>query len=75
MHHLIELTVDLTINVESSFANCLERLVLFKGTQLRAQIKPYAVETDYGFVEVADLSFGDEVAIHGVPFACFFFVD
>ena len=46
-----------------------------KGSRLRAQLKPYVVETAGGPVEVADLFFEDGTSARTVPFAGFAFVD
>jgi hypothetical protein len=51
------------------------RALIRKGDRLRAQVRPYVVETKRGFTEVADLFFEDGSVAHRVPFRCFSFVD
>jgi hypothetical protein len=48
-------------------------LRISRGSRLRAQVKPYVVDTEGGPVEVADLFFEDGTATRGVPFALFCF--
>ncbi len=74
MFHTIEFTSDLTVDLEVSPKQPLERLRLFKGDRLQAQIKPYVVETEDGPVEVADLFFADGTTTRMVPFGWFLFV-
>jgi hypothetical protein len=62
-------------DVEVAPSKPLERVVLHKGSQVRAEFRPYVVETPYGPVEVADLFFEDGTATRTVPFGCFSFVD
>ena len=75
MYHTLEFAVDFTVDLEISPKQPLERLLLRKGTRLRAQIKPYVTETDHGPVEVADLFFEDGTATRRVSFANFSFVE
>jgi hypothetical protein len=75
MYHLIEFATDWLADLEISRQRRLERLLIRKGTRLRAQIKPHVLEAGGGPVEVADLFFEDGTATSGVPFACFAFVD
>ena len=75
MYHTVEFADDLMVDVETSPKHPLEQLRIGKGTRLRAQIKPYVVETDDGPVEVADLFFEDGTATRQVRFECFSFVD
>jgi hypothetical protein len=75
MYHNIEFNENLTIDLEVSRKQPLERIQLRRGTRLQAQIKPYVVETEEGPVEVADLFFSDGTATRQVPFACFAFRD
>jgi hypothetical protein len=48
------------VDLEISPKHCLERMLIRRGTRLQAQIKPYAIETEDGPVEVADLFFAPE---------------
>jgi len=75
MYHAIEFTDDMTVDLEVSPKQPLERLRIRKGTRLQAQIKPYVVETVDGPVEVADLFFEDGTTTRMVPFESFSFVD
>jgi hypothetical protein len=74
MYHAIEFREGLIADLETSRAQRLERICISPGTRLRAQIKPYVVETQDGPFEVADLFFADG-AIRCAPFAAFFFVE
>jgi hypothetical protein len=51
------------------------RTLLRKGDRLKAQVRPYVVETKRGPVEVADLSFEDGTAARRVPYRYFRFVE
>jgi len=75
MYHTIEFAGHLTVDLEFSPKQPLERLRIRKSTRLQAQIKPYVVETVDGHVEVADLFFADGTITRTVPFKCFSFVD
>jgi hypothetical protein len=74
MFHTIEFVADGVLDLEISPKHRLERMLIRRGTRLRAQIKPHVVETDNGPVEVADLFFADGTATRQVPFAYFSFV-
>ena len=73
MYHTIEFTEPLTVDLEISRKQPLERLSIRKGTRVRVQLRPRIVESDDGPTEVADLFFEDGTATRGVPFACFSF--
>jgi hypothetical protein len=75
MFHTIKFAADLTVDLEVSPKQHLERLRIRKGARLQAQIKPYVVETEDGPVEVADLFFEDGTTTRTVPFNSFAFVD
>jgi hypothetical protein len=75
MYHTIEFAVELVLDLEISRTDWLQIMHVIKGTRLKAQLKPYVVESATGPVEVADLFFDDGSASSGVPFACFSFVD
>jgi hypothetical protein len=74
MYHPIEFTEEFTGDLEISRKHPLERLLIKTGTRLRAQVRPYVVEGEDGFVEMADLFFEDGSAVRGVPFARFSFL-
>lgn len=75
MYHTIQFTVEVLIDLEVSSKQPLERVVIRPNSSLRAQVRPYVVETQNGPVEVADLYFEDGTTTRTVPFACFSFVD
>ena len=75
MYHTIEFGEDLIVGLEISARRWLERMRIRRGTRLRAQIKPYVVETEDGAAEVADLFFDDGTTTRMVPFGFFSFVD
>jgi len=75
MYHTIEFAEELTVDLETSHRDWLERMFIRPGTRLQAQIKPYVVETEDGVVEVADLFFDDGTVTRMVPFESFSFID
>jgi hypothetical protein len=75
MYHTIEFAVEFTADLEISPKHPLERLRIRKGTRVRAQLKPYVVDSDDGPVEVADLFFEDGTATRLVRFSYFSFVE
>jgi hypothetical protein len=75
MYHMLEFSAELTVDLEISRKQPLERLIIRKGTRRRAQLKPYVMETTDGPAEVADLFFEDGTATRQVSFGCFRFVD
>jgi hypothetical protein len=75
MFHTLEFSAELVVDVELSPKQPLERMRIDKGTRLKAQVKPYVVETEDGPVEVADLFFENGTATRLVTFSCFSFVD
>jgi hypothetical protein len=75
MYHTIEFQVELTIDLEISSKQPLERLLVHKGVRVRTQLKPLVVETDDGPREVADLFFENGAVTRRVPFAYFMFVE
>jgi hypothetical protein len=75
MYHTIKFASECLVDLEMSSRQPLERVLIRPGTGLRAQLRPYVLETNDGPIEVADLFFEDDTAIRSVPFACFSFVD
>jgi hypothetical protein len=75
MYHTIQFADEFLVDLEISPKHHLERLLIRKGARLKAQIKPYVVESDDGFIEVADLFFEDGTATRSVRFECFSFVN
>jgi hypothetical protein len=75
MYHAITFAEERLVDLEVSCKQPLDQVLIRAETRLRAQIKPYVVETENGPVEVADLFFEDGTATRTVPFAWFSFVD
>jgi hypothetical protein len=75
MFHTIEFTLRIRADLAVPGQRRLERIVLQKGTRLRAAVKPYVTESDAGPIEVADLFLEDGSAAQRVNFASFRFVD
>ena len=75
MYHTIQFAAEFVADLEVSPKHLLERTVLKPGSRLRAQVRPYVIETDEGPVEVADLFFEDGTTTRWVPFAYFAFVE
>jgi len=75
VYHVIEFFTDFVADLEVSRQKRLERVLIRKGSRLRAQLKPYVVETVHGPVEVADLHFEDGTCTRTVPFACLAFAE
>ena len=71
MYHTIKFASECLVDLEMSSRQPLERVLIRPGTGLRAQLRPYVLETNDGPIEVADLFFEDDTAIRSVPFACF----
>ena len=75
MYHTIEFHETLTLDLEVSSKQPLERVSVKKGTRLRAEIRPYVVDTEDGPVEVVDLFFDDGTTTRRVRFSSFSFVE
>jgi hypothetical protein len=75
MYHSIEFRTTWTVDLEVSQRQPLEQLRIRKGTRLKAQVKPYVIESTDGPVEVADLFLEDGTAARSLPFDLFSFVD
>jgi hypothetical protein len=75
MYHTIEFAAKIKTDLVVPGQARLEKIVIQKGTRLKAEIKPYVKETDFGPVEVADLYLEDGTAAHTVNFASFRFVE
>jgi hypothetical protein len=74
MYYMIQFSIDIVADVEVSPQKPLERVLIRKGTRLRAQLKPYVAETTHGPVEVADLFFEAGTCTRTVPYAFLTFV-
>ena len=75
MFHTIQFAAEFVARPEIAPRRRRLRALLRKGDRLKAQVRPYVVETKRGPVEVADLSFEDGTAARSVPFRCFRFVE
>jgi hypothetical protein len=75
MYHTVEFAAEFMVDLEVSRKQPLERVLIRRGTRVRAQLRPYVVETDNGPVEVADLFFEDGTSTRGVRFEWFTFVE
>jgi hypothetical protein len=75
MYHTLEFAAEFMVDLEVSRKQPLERVLIRRGTRVRAQLRPYVIEMENGPVEVADLFFEDGSATRGVRFECFSFVE
>lgn len=75
MYHIIEFIAEHAGDLEISRKDRLERVKLYAGDRVRAQVRPYVLETDEGLVEMADLFFEDGTTTRAVPFSRFSFVN
>jgi hypothetical protein len=75
MNHRIEFNTTITVDLEVSPAQRLERLRVRAGERVTAALHPYIVEMGGEPVEVADLYLEDGTTARRVPFAWFRFVD
>jgi hypothetical protein len=63
------------VDLEVSRKQPLERVLIRRGTRVRAQLRPYVIEMENGPIEVADLFFEDGTSTRGVRFEWFTFVE
>jgi hypothetical protein len=75
MYHTVEFAAEFMVDLEVSRKQPLERVLIRRGTRVRAQLRPYVIETENGPVEVADLFFEDGTSTRGVRFEWFTFVE
>jgi hypothetical protein len=75
MYHRIEFARELLAELDIPGEGRIPRVQIEKGTRLRAQIRPYIVESALGPIEVADLLLEDDTVARTVPFASFRFLD
>lgn len=75
MFHTIQFAAEFVALPEIVPQRHRRRALIRKGDRLKAQVKPYVVETKRGPAEVADLFFEDGSMTRRVPFRCFAFVD
>jgi hypothetical protein len=75
MYHNLEFRMNGLIELESPDSTRLPHVVLQDWTRVRAQVKPYVLESGRGAIEVADLLLEDGSAARAVRFASFRFLD
>jgi hypothetical protein len=75
MLHTIEFCADFVADLEISPKHRLEQLRIRKGTQAQVELRPYALETPDGPIEVADIRWQDGSRTRAVPYLRFCFVD
>jgi hypothetical protein len=75
MYHTIEFAAEFVARPELPPPKRRQRALIRKGDRLKAQVRPYIVETRRGPAEVADLLFEDGSAASRVPYRLFSFVD
>lgn len=75
MYHNIEFSETVSLTLETSPKDPLERILVKKGMRMKAQVKARVVETRKGPVEMADLFFEDGIASRAIRYASFAFVD
>jgi hypothetical protein len=75
MYHSIEFARNLLAELDIPGQGRTPQVLIDKGTQLKAQIRPYVVESVRGPIEVADLLLEDDTVARTVAFASFRFLD
>jgi hypothetical protein len=75
MYHTIQFGAEFVAFPDISPKHHRLRALIRKGDRLKAQVRPYVVETKRGPAEVADLFFEDGSMTRRVPFRCFVFVE
>jgi hypothetical protein len=75
MYHSIEFARELLAELEIPGEGRVPRVLIEKGTRLKAQIWPYVVESALGPTEVADLLLEDGTIARTVAFASFHFLE
>ena len=75
MYHAIRFCAEFVALPEVVPPGQRRRVLLRKGDRLKAQVRPYVVETRRSPAEVADLLFEDGSMTRRVPYRCFAFVD
>jgi hypothetical protein len=75
MYHSIEIARELLAELEIPGEGRIPRVLIDKGTRLKARVRPYVVESTLGPIEVADLLLEDGTTARTVAFASFRFLD
>lgn len=75
MYHSIEFKRDLLAELDIPGEGRTPQVLIDKGTRLKAEIRPYVVESALGPIEAADLLLEDGTIAHRVAFATFRLLD
>jgi hypothetical protein len=75
MYHTIQFCAEFVALPEVVPLGQRRRALIRKDDRLKAQVRPYVVETRRWPAEVADLLFEDGSLARRVPYRCFAFVD
>ena len=75
MYHIVEFRVSGLAELDTPGDQRSLQVFIKKGTRVRAEVKPYVVESDHGPVEVADLWAEDGTSARAVRFAAIRFID
>jgi hypothetical protein len=75
MYHSIEFERNLLAELDIPGEGRIPRVQIEKGSRLKAEIRPYVVESTKGPIEVADLLLEDDTVARTVAFASFHFLD
>ncbi len=75
MYHTIQFAAEFVALPEIPPPHRRQRALLRKGDLVKAQVRPYVMETRRGPAEVADLLFEDGSMTRRVPYRIFSFVD
>jgi hypothetical protein len=75
MYQSIEFRAGFDVDLEISPKERLERLQIRKGMKVRAELRPYVIESPGGPLEVADVCFEDGTVSRQIPYALFRFVE
>jgi hypothetical protein len=75
MFHTIQFVAEFVALPELVPQEQRRRVLMRKGDRLKAQVRPYVVQTNRGLVEVADLFFEDGSMTCRVPYRYFSFVE
>jgi hypothetical protein len=75
MYHSIEFARNLLAELDIPGEGRTPLVLIDKGTRVKAEIRPYVVESVLGPIEAADLWLQDGTIAHRVDFASFRFLD
>ena len=74
MYHSIEFARNLLAELDIPGEGRTPQVLIDKGTRVKAEIRPYVVESVLGPIESADLLLQDGTIAHSVAFASFRFL-